>query len=113
MTKLVAGYVPGRVTSPHQFVFVFIFVNNHPYESSSCLLLWLCVSVPALLLCSCRFEDVTPPESVRLNPKADRSLLLYGYLRGAPLKPHTRIHLAGVGDFDLQVICVGGGAALL
>jgi hypothetical protein len=24
MTKLVAGYVLGRVTSPHQFVFVFV-----------------------------------------------------------------------------------------
>jgi hypothetical protein len=42
---------------------------------------------------------------VRLNPKADRSLLLYGYLRGSPLKPHTRIHLAGVGDFELEVSC--------
>jgi hypothetical protein len=36
-----------------------------------------------------RFEDVTPAEPLRLNPKADRDLLLYGYLRGAPL--HTTI----------------------
>ncbi|KAF8060362.1 BMS1 [Scenedesmus sp. PABB004] len=34
-----------------------------------------------------RLEDVTPPEVVRLSPKADRSLLVYGYLRGAPLRP--------------------------
>jgi ribosome biogenesis protein BMS1 len=50
----------------------------------------------------CRFEDVTPAEPLRLNPKADRDLLLYGYLRGAPLRQGARLHLAGVGDFDLQ-----------
>lgn len=46
---------------------------------------------------------MTPPEAVRLNPKADRTLLLYGYLRGAPLRQGARLHLAGVGDFDLTV----------
>ena len=51
-----------------------------------------------------RMEDVTHPESVRVNPKCDRTLLLYGYLRGAPLKPHnSRVHLAGVGDFEVEV----------
>lgn len=47
-----------------------------------------------------------------MDPKADRSLLLYGYLRGSTLKPHTRLHLAGVGDFELEVrlcVCVFGG----
>eukprot|EP00775_Hariotina_reticulata_P007582 gene7582-7787_t len=51
-----------------------------------------------------RMEDVTPAEPVRLNPKVDRDLLLYGYLRGAPLRPGSRLHLAGVGDFDLQEV---------
>lgn len=55
------------------------------------------------LVITIRFEDVTPAEPVRLNPKADRDLLLYGYLRGAPLRTGARLHLAGVGDFDLQV----------
>lgn len=55
-----------------------------------------------------RFEDVTQAEPLRLNPKADRDLLLYGYLRGAPLRQGARLHLAGVGDFDLQASADGG-----
>jgi hypothetical protein len=55
-----------------------------------------------VLVVCCRFEDVTLAEPLRLNPKADRDLLLYGYLRGAPLRQGARLHLAGVGDFDLQ-----------
>jgi ribosome biogenesis protein BMS1 len=57
-------------------------------------------------------EDITPAEPLRLNPKADRQLLLYGYLRGAPLRPGSRLHLAGVGDFDLQVPQTSGGGGV-
>jgi ribosome biogenesis protein BMS1 len=38
-----------------------------------------------------RFEDVTDPEAVRANPKCDRSVTLYGYLRGANLKPNLKV----------------------
>ncbi|CAK7322676.1 unnamed protein product [Dovyalis caffra] len=48
-----------------------------------------------------RFEDVTPPERVRVNNKCDRNVTLYGYLRGCNLKKGTKVHIAGVGDYDL------------
>jgi ribosome biogenesis protein BMS1 len=53
-----------------------------------------------------RFEDVTPEEAVRVNPKCDREVALFGYLRGANLKRGQRIHLAGVGDLDVSDITV-------
>lgn len=51
-----------------------------------------------------RMEDVTPRELVRTSPKCDREITLYGYLRGANLRPGTRVHVAGVGDFDLAEV---------
>eukprot|EP00891_Asterochloris_glomerata_P004383 jgi/Astpho2/4383/e_gw1.00067.3.1_t len=45
-----------------------------------------------------RFEDITPVESIRENPKCDRDVTVYGYLRGANMRQGTRVHLAGVGD---------------
>lgn len=47
-------------------------------------------------------QDITPREVVRANPKADREVVLYGYLRGTNMKPDARVHVAGVGDFTLQ-----------
>uniref|UniRef100_A0A0E0KDB8 Bms1-type G domain-containing protein n=1 Tax=Oryza punctata TaxID=4537 RepID=A0A0E0KDB8_ORYPU len=49
-----------------------------------------------------RFEDVTPPESVRLNRKCDRKITLYGYLRGCNMKRGTKVHITGAGDFILS-----------
>jgi len=49
-----------------------------------------------------RFEDVTPPESVRLNKKCDRKITLYGYLRGCNMKRGTNVHITGAGDFSLS-----------
>eukprot|EP01128_Nolandella_sp_AFSM9_P005053 TRINITY_DN2391_c0_g1_i1.p1 TRINITY_DN2391_c0_g1~~TRINITY_DN2391_c0_g1_i1.p1 ORF type:complete len:1196 (-),score=321.32 TRINITY_DN2391_c0_g1_i1:107-3634(-) len=46
-----------------------------------------------------RLEDLTYPELLRANPKTDRTVAIYGYLHGTPLRPKTAIHLAGVGDF--------------
>jgi len=40
-----------------------------------------------------RFEDVTPPESVRLNKKCDRKITLYGYLRGCNMKRGTNVSI--------------------
>jgi len=48
-----------------------------------------------------RFEDVTDPELVRQNPKCDRDITLYGYVRGCNLKPGMRVHVAGVGDCNM------------
>ena len=34
-----------------------------------------------------RFEDMTEPEAVRADPSCDRTVAIYGYVRGANLKP--------------------------
>ncbi|KAM9379932.1 ribosome biogenesis protein BMS1 homolog [Phaethornis superciliosus] len=46
-----------------------------------------------------RMEELTNPEDVRINPKCDRKISLYGYVRGAHLKNKSQIHMPGVGDF--------------
>lgn len=38
-----------------------------------------------------RIEDITPPEKVHMNNKCDRSVTLYGYLRGCNLKKGTKV----------------------
>ncbi|XP_070608089.1 ribosome biogenesis protein BMS1 homolog [Erythrolamprus reginae] len=49
-----------------------------------------------------RMEDLTNPEAIRVNPKCDRKVSLYGYLRGSHLKNKSQIHIAGVGDFAVS-----------
>ncbi|XP_014795830.1 PREDICTED: ribosome biogenesis protein BMS1 homolog [Calidris pugnax] len=49
-----------------------------------------------------RMEELTNPEDIRLNPKCDRKISLYGYLRGAHLKNKSQIHMPGVGDFTVS-----------
>jgi ribosome biogenesis protein BMS1 len=38
-----------------------------------------------------RFEDITDPEEVRTNPVCDRTVTLYGYVKGTNLKPHMKV----------------------
>jgi ribosome biogenesis protein BMS1 len=40
-------------------------------------------------------EDITDPESVRVNPKVDRNVSLYGYVRGTSIKNRSNVHVAG------------------
>ncbi|KAL3286904.1 hypothetical protein HHI36_001390 [Cryptolaemus montrouzieri] len=49
-----------------------------------------------------RYEDLTNEENVRKNPKCDRNISLYGYIRGVPLKKESSVHIAGVGDMKIQ-----------
>ncbi|NXX83178.1 BMS1 protein, partial [Urocolius indicus] len=49
-----------------------------------------------------RMEELTNPEDIRINPKCDRKISLYGYLRGAHLKNKSQIHMPGVGDFTVS-----------
>ncbi|XP_044014828.1 ribosome biogenesis protein BMS1 homolog [Aphidius gifuensis] len=49
-----------------------------------------------------RIEDLTPPETIRQNSKTDRSISLYGYVRGVPLTKESSIHIAGCGDFRIK-----------
>ena len=75
---------------------------------SSCTLHNLAVPVAQL---ADRLEDVTPPERIEADPKCDREVALFGYLRGANLRPGTRMHLAGAGDYDVS--CRSPAFALL
>ncbi|XP_066262376.1 ribosome biogenesis protein BMS1 homolog [Euwallacea similis] len=51
-----------------------------------------------------RYEDLTNQELIRQNPKADRTISLYGYVRGVPLKQENVIHIAGFGDIRINEI---------
>ena len=51
-----------------------------------------------------RMEDLTDPEEIRLNEQCDRNVILYGYSRGAYLKPNQPIHLVGCGDMRIDGI---------
>lgn len=55
-----------------------------------------------------RFEDLTPRELLRTNPKTDRTIALFGYLRGVPLRPPSssssvRVHIPGSGTDAFEV----------
>ncbi|KAK0179967.1 hypothetical protein PV327_005659 [Microctonus hyperodae] len=49
-----------------------------------------------------RVEDLTPPESIRQNSKVDRTISLYGYVRGVPLIKESSIHIPGCGDLRIK-----------
>ncbi|KAF7268429.1 hypothetical protein GWI33_018439 [Rhynchophorus ferrugineus] len=51
-----------------------------------------------------RYEDLTNLELIRKNPKCDRNISLYGYIRGVPLKKESSIHIAGFGDLRIHDI---------
>lgn len=51
-----------------------------------------------------RIEDLTNVEAVRKNPVTDRKVCLYGYVRGAPLRNKSQIHIPGCGDFMIKEI---------
>lgn len=49
-----------------------------------------------------RMEDVTNTEDIRLNPKCDREVILYGYVRGVPMTKENMVHVAGLGDMRVH-----------
>lgn len=63
-----------------------IFRNAHPYVLAD------------------RMEDLTPREEIRANPKGDRTITVYGYLRGTHLRPSQRVHIPGAGDLSITSI---------
>ena len=54
----------------------------------------------------CWLQDITPVEDIRQNPKCDREIAVYGYLRGTKLKGQARVHIAGVGDTTVSAQCI-------
>jgi ribosome biogenesis protein BMS1 len=64
-----------------------IWRNSHPY----CL--------------ADRFLDITPPTAKEENPKCDRTVALYGYLRGTNFPAEgSRVHVPGIGDLSVAQI---------
>ena len=64
-----------------------IWRNSHPYALAD------------------RFLDITPPTQVEENPKCDRTVALYGYLRGTNFAATgARVHVPGVGDLTVSEI---------
>ncbi|OLY83424.1 Ribosome biogenesis protein bms1, partial [Smittium mucronatum] len=63
-----------------------IFHNTHPYVLAD------------------RFEDITDRNLISSNPKCDRDIVLYGYLRGTKLRSGADVHIPGAGDFSLDSI---------
>ncbi|XP_033161414.1 ribosome biogenesis protein BMS1 homolog [Drosophila mauritiana] len=53
-----------------------------------------------------RIEDVTNTDRVRRDPKCDREVVLYGYVRGVPLKQEHMVHIAGLGDARIDELNV-------
>ena len=58
-------------------------------------------SLHSLFVC-CRVEDLTHPEEIRQSAKCDRTVALYGYVRGIPLLPNSPFHMPGCGDFHIH-----------
>ncbi|KAF8969023.1 GTP binding protein [Flammula alnicola] len=68
-----------------------VFRNTHPY------------------LLADRIEDLTPRELVRTSKgKCDRTVTVYGYVRGTNLRLGTKVHIPGVGDLDMKSVTVLG-----
>ncbi|KAJ7459701.1 GTP binding protein [Mycena latifolia] len=68
-----------------------VFRNAHPY------------------LLADRIEDLTPREEVRLSKgKCDRTVTVYGYVRGTNLRQGTKVHIPGVGDLDMKSVTILG-----
>ncbi|KAH8427399.1 GTPase BMS1 [Aspergillus melleus] len=64
-----------------------IWRNSHPYALAD------------------RFLDITPPTDIEENPKCDRTIALYGYLRGTNFPAQgARVHVPGVGDLTVSGI---------
>jgi ribosome biogenesis protein BMS1 len=61
-----------------------VWRNTHPY-----------------MVCD-RIEDVTPVSRLNENPLCKRDISLFGYVRGTHLKPNMKVHLIGVGDYDIH-----------
>lgn len=64
-----------------------VWRNSHPYALAD------------------RMLDITPPTLVEENSKCDRTVALYGYLRGTNFPSHdAKVHIPGIGDLSIQQV---------
>ncbi|GIZ36790.1 hypothetical protein CKM354_000025700 [Cercospora kikuchii] len=62
-----------------------VWRNSHPYALAD------------------RMLDITPETKKEEDPKCDRTIALYGYLRGTNFPAHdARVHIPGVGDINVE-----------
>ena len=49
-----------------------------------------------------RHEDITNPNEIEHSQgECDRTIIFYGYVRGTHFKHQMRVHVIGVGDYDI------------
>uniref|UniRef100_A0AAF5PUS6 Bms1-type G domain-containing protein n=1 Tax=Wuchereria bancrofti TaxID=6293 RepID=A0AAF5PUS6_WUCBA len=53
-----------------------------------------------------RYEDLTDPELLREKPLANRTISLYGWVRGTFLKNRSAVHIPGIGDLTIKDVTV-------
>jgi ribosome biogenesis protein BMS1 len=51
-----------------------------------------------------RHEDITHPNLTDKDPECDRSVTFYGWVRGSHMKRGMKVHLIGVGDFNMAEV---------
>lgn len=49
-----------------------------------------------------RWEDITDPATLADNPACDRTLSMFGFVRGLHFKSNTMIHIPGAGDYLVE-----------
>lgn len=85
-------YPDGEIQNLSRFISVMkfrplIFRNTHPYMLVD------------------RLEDLTPREEIRASKgKCDRTVTVYGYLRGTNLRHGMKVHIPGAGDLDAKTV---------
>lgn len=64
-----------------------VWRNSHPYALAD------------------RMLDLTPPTNIEADAKCDRTVALYGYLRGTNFpSQNARVHVPGIGDLEVSQI---------
>uniref|UniRef100_A0A1X7T6M2 AARP2CN domain-containing protein n=1 Tax=Amphimedon queenslandica TaxID=400682 RepID=A0A1X7T6M2_AMPQE len=53
-----------------------------------------------------RMEDLTSPDSIKEDPLCNRTISLYGYVRGTSMKSSSYVHIPGCGDFKMADLSV-------
>mmetsp|Transcript_33925 Transcript_33925/g.74425 ORF Transcript_33925/g.74425 Transcript_33925/m.74425 type:complete len:1184 (-) Transcript_33925:107-3658(-) len=51
-----------------------------------------------------RHEDITHPNEIADDPKCNRSVTFYGYVRGTHLRPGQTVHLIGADDYKMSEV---------
>ncbi|BFU20078.1 ribosome biogenesis protein bms1, putative [Entamoeba histolytica HM-1:IMSS-B] len=51
-----------------------------------------------------RVEDLTEPQDIAEDPDVDRTVALYGYVRGTNMRPNAKVCIPGLGDYRIKEI---------